>query len=100
MHYFVIISLPPELTKILIQLQYSTLNYIPAVYSVSPAVLKFNVNGKIYDLLGDYSFLRNAASSITVLVVLLFVFLILKALSLPEINKSKSIRLWVKSFID
>jgi hypothetical protein len=63
-------------------------------------VLKFTVSGKIYDLLGDFSFLRNAAASVTVLAVMLLVFLTLKVLSLPEINKFKRIRLWIKAFID
>lgn len=64
-------------------LRYSSIDYIPAVYTVPEKVLKMAVDGKIYDLMGDYSFLRTAASSITILIVILLVFLILKALSLP-----------------
>ena len=100
MHYFVVMNLPPEFTKVLMSLRYSTVDYLPSIYPVPEAVLKLNVSGKVYDLLGDYSFLRNASSSITILVVLILIFLVLKALSLPEINKIKSVRLWVKNFID
>ncbi len=99
-HYFVTMTLPPELTKLFTELSYSTVDYVPSLYPIQDAVLKTTVTGKVYDLIGDYAFLRTAASSITVLVVMILVFLILKALSLPEINKSKAARLWVKNFID
>lgn len=99
-HYFVVMNLPPQLTKVLMELRYSTLDYIPSVYPIPEAVLKFGVVGKVYDLLGDYAFLRNAASSVTVIVLLVLVFLVLKTLSLPEVNRSKAVRLWVKAVID
>lgn len=82
-HYFVVMTLPPELTKILVSLRISTIDFIPAIYTIPEKVLKMTVDGKIYDLIGDYSFLRTAASSITIFIVILLVFLILKALSLP-----------------
>ena len=99
-HFFVVMNLPPEITKLFIELRYSTVDYIPSIYPIEEAVLKTAVTGKVYDLLGDYSFLRTAASSMTVIIVMVLVFLILKALSLPEINRSKTARLWVKNFID
>ena len=99
-HYFVVINLPPQITKLLMELKYSPVDYIPSIYPIQASVLKTAVSGKVYDLLGDYSFLRTAASSITVIVVMILVFFILKALSLPEINKFKTSRLWVKNFID
>lgn len=95
-HYFVIMNLPPEFTKVLTNLRYSTLDYVPSIYPQPEVVLKWTVSGKVYDLLGDYSFLRNAGASITILFVVLIIFLVLKALSLPEINKSKTVRLWIK----
>jgi hypothetical protein len=76
-------ALPPELSKVLMALRYSTVDYIPSIYTLQEAVLKFTVPGKVYDAIGDYSFLRTAASSVTVLIVMILVFLILKALSLP-----------------
>jgi hypothetical protein len=99
-HYFVVMTLPPELTTIFTQLRYSTVDYVPSLYPIQEAVLKITVTGKVYDAIGDYAFLRTASSSITVLVVMILVFLILKALSLPEINRFKTARLWVKNLID
>jgi hypothetical protein len=87
---------PPSLNNALEALQYSTINYFPAIYEVPEAVLKFTVPGKMYDLLGDFSFLRTAASSVTLFFLLICTYLILKALSLPEINRFKQIRLRVK----
>jgi hypothetical protein len=75
--------LPPALTKVLMKLQYSTLNYIPAIYPVPEAVLRVSVSGKLFDLIGDYSFLRNAGASITLFFILLILYLILKVLSIP-----------------
>ena len=95
-HYFVLMTLPPQFNKILFNLRYSTIDYIPSIYALPEAVLKMTVDGKVYDLIGDYSFLRTAAASMTLLVVVLLVFLVLKLLSLPEVNKSKSLRLWAK----
>jgi hypothetical protein len=58
------------------------------------------VPGKIYDLIGDFSFLRNAASTITLVVIIVGSFLVLKLLSLPEINKFKKSRVWIRELID
>lgn len=82
-HYFVVMTLPPELTTIFTELRYGTVDYVPSLYPIQEAVLKTTVTGKVYDAIGDYAFLRTASSSITVLVVMILVFLILKALSLP-----------------
>ncbi len=56
--------------------------------------------GKIYDLIGDFSFLRNAASTITLVVIIVGSFLVLKLLSLPEVNKFKKSRVWIRELID
>lgn len=45
-HYFVVMILPPELAKVLLSFRYSTLNYLPTLYSVPAAVLRENVSGK------------------------------------------------------
>ena len=92
--------IPPALNNVLMSLKHSSLTYIPAIYPIPSAVLKFNVPSKLYDVIGDYSFLRTAASSITLFVVLILIYLIIKALSLPEINKSKDFRLKMKHLID
>jgi len=93
-------ALPPELTKILIGLKYSTLDYIPSLYTAPEVSLRSNVPGKLYDLVGDFSFLRNAASTITLTVIIVTIFLILKLLSLPEINRFKNSRVWIRELID
>lgn len=74
--------MPPALTKTLMNLQYSTVNYLPAIYPVPEAVLKLTLTGKIFDLIGDYSFLRTAASSITLFFISIIIYLILKAMTL------------------
>lgn len=100
LHYFVSMVIPPALNNVLMNLKYSTVSYIPALYPVPDAVLKFNVPNKLYDVIGDYSFLRTAASSLTLFVVLILIYLVIKALSLPEINRSKDFRLQMKNLID
>lgn len=93
-HYFVVMTLPPELSKVLIALRWSTLNYLPTVYEVPDAVLRDNVPGKIFDVCGDYSFLRNAGFAFTPLIIILVMWLLIKLLSIPEINRFKNFRLW------
>jgi hypothetical protein len=92
--------LPQGLANVLIKLKMSTVDYVPAIYNVPVAVLRWTVPGKMFDLVGDYSFLRTAASSVTIFTVILAIYLIIKALSLPEINRFKTSRIWFKSIIE
>ena len=57
-------------------------------------MLRDTVPGKIFDVCGDYSFLRNAGFAFTPLVVILFLWLLVKLLSIPEINRFKNFRIW------
>ena len=93
-HYFVAMTLPPELSKVLIAFRYSTLYYLPTMYDVPTAVLKDTVPGKVYDVIGDYSFLRTAGFAFTPLAVIIFVWIIMKILTVPEINRFKNFRIW------
>ena len=68
-HYFVAMTLPPQLSKVLLAFKFSTLNYLPTMYSVPSAVLRDTVTGKVYDAIGDLSFLRNAGFAFTPLAV-------------------------------
>jgi hypothetical protein len=62
--------------------------------------LRVTVSGKIYDAIGDYSFLRNSGFVLTPLAVILFMWILIKILSIPEINKFKGIRMWCKDQLD
>ena len=81
-HYFVAMILPPELS------------------SIPTAVLKNTVSGKLFDAIGDYSFLRNAGFALTPLAVIIFLWILLKILSTPEINRFKEFRIWCKTQLD
>jgi hypothetical protein len=59
------------------------------MYSVPKAVLRGTVSGKEYDAIGDLSFLRNGGFALTVIVVMLIIWILLKILSVPEINRFK-----------
>ena len=100
LHYFVAMTLPPELSKVLIALQWSTLNYLPTLYSVPDKVLRDTVPGKLYDVIGDYSFLRTGGFALTPLVVIIVLWLLIKLLSVPEINRWKVFRIWCKHMLD
>ena len=52
--------LPPQLSKSLLSLRYSILYYLPCIYTVPDAVLRDTFTGKVYDGIGDLSFLRTA----------------------------------------
>ena len=95
-HYFVIMALPPHLFKVFSGLRYSTIYYLPRMYSVSDAVLKPAVPDTVYNMIGDYNFLRNAGFAFTPLVCILFVWLLVKLLSVPEINRFKTARMWFR----
>ena len=99
-HYFVGIILPPELSIVLSGLRWSTLDYLPEMYSIPDPVLKEKVPGKIYDVLGDYSFMRTAGFVLTPLAIVVLVWIILKLLSVPEINRFKSSRIWCKELLE
>jgi hypothetical protein len=81
--------LPPKFLSVMQAIRYSTLSYLPNIYSVPDAVLRETVPGKIFDMLGDYSFLRNAGFALTPFAVILLAWSILKVLSIPEVNKNK-----------
>lgn len=95
-HYFVIMALPPHLFKVFAAIRYSTMFYLPRMYSVSTAVLNPQVPDTVYNMVGDYNFLRNAGFAFTPLVVILLVWLVVKLLSVPEINRFKSARIWCR----
>jgi hypothetical protein len=95
-HYYVIIALPPHLFKVFAGLRFSTMFYLPRMYPVSPAVLHPDVPDTVYNMVGDYNFLRNAGFAFTPLVILLGIWGILKLLSVPEINRFKSARVWCR----
>lgn len=99
-HYFVAMILPPELSKVLLAFRFSTLSYLPEMYSIPTAVLKNTVSGKLFDAIGDYSFLRNAGFALTPLAVIIFLWILLKILSTPEINRFKEFRIWCKNQLD
>jgi hypothetical protein len=80
-HYFVSFNLSPVFLKVFNGLRYSTLYYLPNLYSVTEVVLRPAVPSSIYNTVGDYNFLRNAGFSLTPLVVILIVMGILKLLS-------------------
>ena len=89
LHYFVVMTLPPLLSKSLLSLRYSTLSYLPTMYSVPNAVLRDSFTGKVFDAIGDLSFLRNAGFAFTPLAVIILIWIVLKILSVPEINRKK-----------
>lgn len=93
-HYFIVISLPPELFQIFAGMRYSTMHYLPRLYSVTAAVLLPEVPSNVYNAVGDYKFLRNAGFAMTPMLILLLVWGGLKLLSMPEINRFKYVRLW------
>ena len=53
------------------------------MYSIPEAVLKDNVPGKIFDLCGDYSFMRTGGFVFTPLAALILLTIIIKILSIP-----------------
>ena len=95
-HYFVGMILPPELSKVLVGLRWSTLDYLPELYPVPEVVYRETTPGKIFDVLGDFSFLRNAGFALTPLAVIVLAWIILKILSVPEVNRFKNARIWCK----
>ncbi len=82
-HYFIVLNLPPLMVKSFAGLRYSTLYYLPSFFKVASPVLRPNIPSYIYDSVGDYNFLRNAGFAFTPLTVILFVWALLKLLSVP-----------------
>lgn len=99
-HYFVIMILPPQLSKVLLAFRFSTLSYLPTMYPIPTAVLRQTVTGKLFDAIGDYSFLRNAGFALTPLAVIVGLWIVVKLLSIPEINRFKDFRIWCKNQLD
>jgi len=99
-HYFVIMALPPELTKVFNSLRYSTIFYLPDVYTLTDPVLRPAVPSNVYNSIGDYSFLRNAGFAFTPFIVILFIWMLLKLLSVPEINRFKNFRVWCYNLLE
>lgn len=81
-HYFVWINLPPEFIKVFMGLKYSTLSYLPRVFDVAEPVLRPKVPSSVYNLVGDYNFLRNAGFALTPLIAILGAWALLKILTL------------------
>jgi len=69
------------------------------LFSVSKAVLRPKVPDTIYNAVGDYSFLRNAGFAMTPLLVVLSIWALLKILSIPELNRFKTLRLWCREYL-
>lgn len=98
-HYFIVINLPPIFIKVFIGLRLSTLSYLPMVFSVPNPVLRPNVPSNIYNTIGDYSFLRNAGFAFTPLIIILIVWGLVKLLSVAEINRFKTSRVWFQQLL-
>ena len=98
-HYFVIMALPPHLFKVFDALRYSTMYYLPKMFYISQAVLRPDVPDTVFNMVGDYDFLRNTGFAFTPLVCILFLWLIVKLLSVPEINRFKSARMWFRDLL-
>lgn len=73
---------------------------MPNLYPIPEAILRSNVPGKIYDAVGDYSFLRNDGFALTLLLVVLLIWLLFKIMSVPEVNTNKNLRMWFKYQLD
>ena len=99
-HYFLTLNLPPEFTKVFIGIKYSTLSYLPRVFSVQDAVLRPTVPSSVYSIIGDYNFLRNAGFAFTSLLLILIVWGLLKLLSIPEINHFKTVRIYCRNLFE
>lgn len=93
-------ALPPHLFKVFAGIRYSTMHYLPKLFSVSTAVLHPTVPDSVYNAVGDYNFLRNAGFAFTPLVAILFVWGIFKLLSVPEINRFKEARVWCRQVLE
>jgi len=74
---------PPVMVKVFAGLRFSTLFYLPTVFDIPPAVLRPKVPATIFNSVGDYNFLRNAAFAFTPLIVLLFITIVMKLLTVP-----------------
>ena len=99
-HYFVIMALPPHLFKVFEALRYSTFFYLPTMFKPDPAVLHPDVPDTVYNMVGDYNFLRNAGFAFTPLVIILGIWGIIKLLSVPEINRFKYARVWCRNTLE
>ena len=98
-HYFLVISYPPELFKIFSAMRYSTMYYLPRLFGVDKAVLLPEVPDTVYNAVGDYNFLRNAGFAFTPLLAVLILWGLLKLLSVPEINRFKNARVWCRNLL-
>jgi hypothetical protein len=99
-HYFIAANLPPEFTKVFMGIKFSTLNYLPRLFSVQEAVLRPSVPSSVYSIVGDYNFLRNAGFAFTPLLIILIVWGLLKLLSVPEINNFKTVRVYCQNLFE
>jgi hypothetical protein len=99
-HYFVVVSLPPELFQVFAALRYSTMYYLPTLYPMQAVVLLPEVPAIVSQAVGDYNFLRNAGFAFTPLLVVLVVWGLLKLLSVPEVNRFKTVRVWCKGLLE
>lgn len=97
--YFVNVVWPPSLTYMLAAFEYSFFNFMPNMFgSVLPKpVPSANLNGQIYSLLGDATFLRSAGYLLTItLFLLLFVGLMILLTKNKSIIKDNNNRLKLK----
>jgi hypothetical protein len=99
LHYFISVSLPPQMTKLFMGIKYSTLHYLPRVFSVNSPVLRPTIPSSIYNSIGDYNFLRNAGFAFTPLLIILIIWGILKLLSVPELNHFKKVRVFCQNLL-
>jgi Ca2+/Na+ antiporter len=70
------------------------------MFPVNPAVLHPDVPDTVYNMVGDYNFLRNAGFAFTPLAIILGIWGILKLLSVPEINRFKKARVWCRDAME
>jgi hypothetical protein len=80
----------------------ATLSWLPNIFGglVPEAIRQDYIPSKIIDLLKDYLFVRTGGYFFTIFFVVLFVFAVLKILSIPEVNRFKSVRMWCQEVIE
>lgn len=97
--YFVNVVWPPGLTYMLAALESSFFNFMPNMFSsvLPKPVPSANLNGQVYYLLGDATFLRSAGYLLTItLVLLIFVGLMVLLTKNKSIIKDNNSRLKLK----
>lgn len=102
LHYFVSSTYPLAFSSILTSFKLATVSWIPNMLQFAvPDFIRHNyVPAKIIDVLEDYLFIRSGGYFFTVFILVLLAFIILKIMSIPEINRFKNLRMWCKETLD